>query len=80
MASWGFAQGAVFLPFGAKWVTQGELNLDSPGRNGNGSGGSPKVVSERLGHSSVAFLMDVYTASLPDMQEGAAQKLQEMLG
>ncbi len=40
----------------------------------------PNVVSERLGHSSVAFTMDVYTASPPDMQEGAAQKLQEMLG
>jgi integrase len=61
-------------------VTQGELNLDSPGRNGNWSREGPKVVSERLGHSSVAFAMDVYTASLPDMQEGAAQKLQEMLG
>jgi len=44
------------------------------------AGENPKVVSERLGHSSVAFTMDVYTASLPDMQEGAAQKLQEMLG
>jgi integrase len=44
------------------------------------AGENPKIVSERLGHSSVAFTMDVYTASLPDMQEGAAQKLQEMLG
>jgi len=44
------------------------------------AGETPKVGSERLGHSSVAVTKDVYTASLPDMQEGAAQKLQEMLG
>lgn len=39
------------------------------------AGVDPKVVSERLGHASVAFTMDVYTASLPDMQEEAADKM-----
>lgn len=43
------------------------------------AGAHPKVVSERLGHSSIAFTLDVYSASLPDMQEDAAQKLDEML-
>jgi integrase len=31
-----------------------------------------KVVSERLGHASVAFTLDTYTDALPDMQETAA--------
>ena len=44
------------------------------------AGVHPKVVSERLGHSSVAFTLDVYSASLPDMQEEAAEKLEAMLG
>lgn len=43
------------------------------------SGVNPKVTSERLGHSSVAFTMDVYSASLPDMQEEAAAKLDRAL-
>ena len=43
-------------------------------------GPHPKAVSERLGHSSTAFTMDVYSASLPDMQEEAAEKLEAMLG
>jgi integrase len=36
------------------------------------AGVHPKVVSERLGHASVSFTLDVYTDSLPDMQETAA--------
>ena len=43
-------------------------------------GVNAKVVSERLGHASVAFTMDVYAASLPTLQTEATQKLQEMLG
>jgi integrase len=31
-----------------------------------------KVLSERLGHSSVAFTMDVYQHVLPGMQQEAA--------
>lgn len=44
------------------------------------AGVNPKVTSERLGHSSVAFTMDVYSASLPDLQEQAAEKMEAMLG
>ena len=40
----------------------------------------PKVVSERLGHASVAFTLDVYSASVPDMQERAVEKLEAMFG
>ncbi|MEX2529848.1 MAG: site-specific integrase [Gemmatimonadota bacterium] len=43
-------------------------------------GVNPKVVSERLGHASVAFTMDVYAASLPDLQHEAAAGLETMLG
>ncbi len=35
----------------------------------------PKVVSERLGHSTIVLTMDVYSHVLPDMQEAAALKL-----
>ena len=33
---------------------------------------NPKVVSERLGHASVSFTMDVYQHVLPGMQAQAA--------
>jgi integrase len=39
-----------------------------------------KVVSERLGHSSVVLTMDTYSHVLPDMQERAAEKLESMFG
>jgi integrase len=42
-------------------------------------GAQPKVVSEALGHSSVAFTMDVYSHILPDMQEDAMALLDEVL-
>jgi Site-specific recombinase XerD len=31
-------------------------------------GVNPKVVSERLGHSSIALTLDIYSHVLPDMQ------------
>ena len=43
------------------------------------SGIHPKVVSERLGHSNIAITMDVYSHVLPDMQEAAAQAVDERL-
>lgn len=42
-------------------------------------GEHPKVVAERLGHSSTAMTMDVYSHVLPDMQEAAAAKLEAIL-
>ena len=41
---------------------------------------NPKVVSELLGHSSVAMTLDVYSHVLPDMQEDAAEVLAAALG
>lgn len=39
-----------------------------------------KAISERLGHASSAFTLDVYSAHVPDMQEEAATKLEALWG
>jgi integrase len=44
------------------------------------AGVHPKVVSEGLGHSSVAFTMDVYSHLLPSMQQEAAAAIEAALG
>jgi integrase len=43
------------------------------------AGVSPKVISEQLGHASVAFTLDVYSHVLPHMQDMAAEKVQALL-
>ena len=43
------------------------------------AGVSPKVISEQLGHASVAFTLDVYSHVLPHMQDAAAEKVQVLL-
>jgi integrase len=35
------------------------------------AGVHPKIVSERLGHASVAITLDIYSHVLPGMQEAA---------
>jgi len=40
----------------------------------------PKIVSERLGHSSVAITPDFYSHMMPGMQEDAAPRLDVSLG
>ena len=42
-------------------------------------GGKPKVISEALGHSSVAFTMDVYSHIIEGMQQDAIALLDEVL-
>ena len=39
----------------------------------------PKIVSERLGHSTVAFTLDVYSHALPTLQRDAAERLGELI-
>ncbi len=39
----------------------------------------PKVVSERLGHATVSFTLDVYSHAIPAMQEEAAAKIASLL-
>lgn len=43
------------------------------------AGVHPKVVSERLGHSSILITLDVYSHVLPNMQQEAAEHLDAML-
>ena len=43
------------------------------------AGENPKVVSERLGHASVAFTLDRYAHVLPGMQESASNPLGSIL-
>lgn len=42
-------------------------------------GAKPKVISEALGHSSVAFTMDTYASIIEGMQEDAMKLLDEVL-
>ena len=43
------------------------------------AGVHPRIVSERLGHASVAITMNVYSHVLPDMQRDAADALERLL-
>jgi integrase len=43
------------------------------------AGENVKVVSERLGHASAALTLDVYSHVLPDMQQGAAERMEGLL-
>jgi hypothetical protein len=37
------------------------------------AGVPPKVMSERLGHATVAFMLDTYTSALPALDKSAAE-------
>jgi integrase len=43
-------------------------------------GVSPKIVAERLGHSSPMLVMTTYGHVLPDMQEQAVERLNKVFG
>ena len=43
------------------------------------AGVNPKIVSERLGHSSVSIMLDTYSHVLPDMQDMATGKIDKIL-
>ena len=40
---------------------------------------NPKVVSEMLGHASIAITLDTYSRVLPDMQDSATRAMEEVL-
>ncbi len=42
------------------------------------AGVHPKVVQERMGHSSIAMTMDIYSHVLPSMQQEVADKIDDM--
>ena len=43
------------------------------------AGVNPKIVSERLGHSSVVLTLNTYSHALPGMQEVAAKNMDRWL-
>jgi len=43
------------------------------------AGVHPKVVSERLGHSTIAFTLDVYSHTIPHLQKEAARDVAALL-
>jgi integrase len=40
----------------------------------------PKIVSEMLGHSSIAITLDTYSHVIPGMGEAAARAMEDALG
>jgi integrase len=44
------------------------------------AGVNPKVVSERLGHASVAFTLDTYSHAIPALEEEAAERIAALVG
>lgn len=40
---------------------------------------NPKVVSEMLGHSTIAITLDIYSHVLPDMQQDAVSVMAHQL-
>lgn len=40
----------------------------------------PKIVQERLGHSTIAVTLDIYSHAIPSLGRGAADRLHEVLG
>jgi integrase len=43
------------------------------------TGENPKIVTERLGYTSVKMTLDTYSHVLPDMQKSASDKLDVLL-
>jgi integrase len=41
---------------------------------------NPKVIQELLGHSQIRITLDIYSHALPDMQEEAMQKMDDLFG
>ena len=39
----------------------------------------PKVVQERLGHSTIAITMDIYSHAMPNMQQDAVDRVDDAL-
>jgi integrase len=40
---------------------------------------NPKIVSEMLGHATIAITLDIYSHVLPTMQESAAKAMEDAL-
>ena len=42
------------------------------------AGVHPKMVQERMGHSSIAMTMDIYSYVMPSMQQEVADKIDDL--
>jgi len=42
-------------------------------------GVNPKIVSERLGHASIALTLDTYSHVLPTMQKDATEHMEKLM-
>ncbi len=40
----------------------------------------PKVVQERLGHSTISLTLDTYSHAVPTMQRDAADRMDDLIG
>jgi len=40
---------------------------------------NPKIVSERLGHASIQITLDTYSHLLPELQEAAMERFDDVL-
>jgi integrase len=40
----------------------------------------PKIVSEMLGHSSIAITLDIYSHVIPGLGDAAAEAMEDVLG
>jgi hypothetical protein len=43
------------------------------------NGENPKVAAERLGHSTIVLTLDTYSHVLPDMQQQAPERIEQLL-
>ena len=43
------------------------------------TGTHPRIVQERLGHSTIATTLDIYSHTVPGMQKAAAERLETLL-
>ena len=43
------------------------------------AGTHPRIVQERLGHSSIATTLDIYSHTVPGLQKAAAERLDTLL-
>ena len=43
------------------------------------NGENPKVAAERLGHSTIVLTLDTYSHVLPDMQQQAGERIENLL-
>ena len=50
-----------------------------PTRAATSAGVHPKVVSERLGHATVAITLDRYSHAVPALQAEAAEKVADLI-